>query len=252
MRVDFFVQSGAFAQRDEQLPDALVGQLASAHGKKNFAAGFFADQRGTARVEVALHGILRPRADRNKALLVALADHADETGLEIEILQARTAQLGYAQPAGVEQLDDGAVAHLQRRLARGGCDETFHFGRGQRVGQIALDFRNGQKLGRVFGEFAALHEMAEKNAQSHGVKFDRRGGGTAAFAPAEELADELGFNRVRRIDLFLFRRPLGEVLERGARAQLVVVGKPALGGEVEDKMINLRVHAGLRPSARRS
>ena len=250
--MDILGEPGPPSQLAEQLPDALVGQFAAAHGEKNLPAGFFADQLGTAGLEITLQRLPRAGTDRDQALFVAFADHADEALLEIEIFQPGPAEFGDAQAAGVEQFHNGPVAYFQGSFAAGGMDQSGDFRLGERIGQVTLDFRHAEEFRRITLENFALHEETEKNAQGHGMKLDRRRCGTAFLPPTEEVADCLGSDLGPLGSTFLVRRPLREKLERGTRAQLVVVGQPTLGGQIQDELVCLRVHAGRRARAIRS
>ena len=75
--------------------------------------------------EVAAQRLGRLAADRDDALLRALADAADEPPLEVDGGALEADRLADAQAGAVEQLDEGAVAERARRRAGGGLDQPL-------------------------------------------------------------------------------------------------------------------------------
>ena len=65
--------------------------------------------------QVAGDGVRRLLAERHDALLAALAAHAHELLLEVDVAEVEPDRLGAAQPGRVDELDERAVA--QRRAA---------------------------------------------------------------------------------------------------------------------------------------
>src|SRR5688572_28836587 len=88
------------------------------------ALGVEEDLRAVAPVEVgAPAGEVAPQRldrllpERNDALLVALADAAHRAVLQVDTATLEPDRLTHAEPAAVQELDEGAVAQASRRRA---------------------------------------------------------------------------------------------------------------------------------------
>ena len=66
-------------------------------------------------------------AHGHDAFLVALADHRDEPGVEMELFEAQLAEFGQAQPRGVGQFADGLVTQIPRRRLRWQFEQAGDF-----------------------------------------------------------------------------------------------------------------------------
>ena len=86
------------------------------------------EERPAAR-EVAAQRLHRLAADRDDALLRALADAAHEPCVEVDARLLEADGLADAQARAVEQLDERAVAQVARRRARRCFDEPLGLGR---------------------------------------------------------------------------------------------------------------------------
>ena len=79
--------------------------------------------------EVAAERLGGVPADRDDALLAALADHADEPVVEVDARLVEPDRLGDAQAGAVEQLDERLVAQRARLRAGGGLDQALRLAR---------------------------------------------------------------------------------------------------------------------------
>src|SRR4051812_13522535 len=71
----------------------------------------------TRLAEVARDERTRLLAQRHDAVLAALAfAHVDELLLEVDVAEIEMHRLGAAQPGGVDELDEGAVAERERAV----------------------------------------------------------------------------------------------------------------------------------------
>ena len=104
---------------------------------------------GRSRFEIRGDGLAGLLPDGDEARFVAFAGHADDAVVEVEVLQARIDELGDAQAAGVEQLEDGAVAQAARRVVVHAVEQLLDLQFVHRLGQVALDARQRQELGDI-------------------------------------------------------------------------------------------------------
>ena len=84
-----------------------------------------AGERGPAVPQVARKppgGLL---ADRHDPLLAALSAHVDRLAFEIDVAERESDRLGAPQPAGVDELDERAIAQRERVVAVQVVDEPF-------------------------------------------------------------------------------------------------------------------------------
>ena len=94
-------------------------------------------EQPVAHEEVVAQRALRMVADGHDALLAPLAAHLDLLRHEVEIAEIHAAQLGEPQPAGVEQLEHGEVAHVAEVAGLGARGRMLQ----QRVGLPAVEVR---------------------------------------------------------------------------------------------------------------
>ena len=129
-----------------------------------------AGKLGAAGGEVRLEGADGGLTEEDRALLVALAANDGLAPDEIEAGDIETGELGDAQAAAVEELEDGAVAEALRRARIGRLDE-------------GLEFRGLDDLGqalRLLGEGDAVEEVPIGGAFVLEVAIEAVHGGRAA------------------------------------------------------------------------
>ena len=106
----------------EDAPDIARGEAVTTpveeHRVGRGLAGDESDSRPSASQPP--DGLDRRLAERDAALLAALAPHPDGGRVEVEVVEVEPAQLADPQTAAVEQLEHGVVAALERRVVVGG------------------------------------------------------------------------------------------------------------------------------------
>ena len=89
----------------------------------------------SAESQVAADGLGGRPAERDDALLVALAEHADYASIDVDGRARESDRLRDAEACPVHELHEGAVAHRTRCRPVRGLDQTFRLGGGQRARQ---------------------------------------------------------------------------------------------------------------------
>ena len=126
--------------------------------------------------QVAPERLGRLPADRNDALLAALADRAHEPLVEVDPALLEPDGLADAQPGAVEELDQRVVAQRARRRSLGRLDQPLGLVRRERPRQAARAARQVELRGRVVGPRAEQRLVAEERANRGRSPRDRRGG----------------------------------------------------------------------------
>ena len=85
-------------------------------------------------------------------------------------------------------------------------------------------------------------EVAQEDLDGHEFEFDRPGGESGPLAAGEVIGDVRQGDAVDGFDGVGGLHPRGEAFERAPHGELVVGGKPALGGEVADEAFDFRLH----------
>ena len=118
----------------------------------------------------------RLATDRNDALLVALADAADEPLIQVHGAALETDRLRHSQPGAVQQLDERAVAKTARSRPRGGLDQALGLARRERARKCAAATRRVEVRRGIVLAGADESLVAEERAQRSRPARDRRGG----------------------------------------------------------------------------
>ena len=147
----------------QKLVDGLLGDAGAVLAEEERAVG----DGGLALV--ALEGGEGGTADRDDAFLGALAEDADVLAEEVDVLYVEPAELGNAEAAGVEELEDGGIAQGHPGLG------LFVDGNLERQGEQLVD------LGEVEDDRELLFGLGE-------LDFGDRALGVAA-AVDEELVE---------------------------------------------------------------
>src|SRR4051794_35902003 len=108
------LEAGLLGELAEDEEDARAGERAATRIEEELGTRLALEMRA-AVCEVAAQRLDRRAADRDDALLVPLADAADEAMLEVDRVLVQARRLAHAQAAAVEQLDERAVAYRERR-----------------------------------------------------------------------------------------------------------------------------------------
>ena len=114
-------------------------------------------------------------AEGDDALLVALAEDADDAGVDVDRRACQADRLGDAQPRAVHELHEGAIAHRPRRRPVGSLDQALGLGRRERARQLAdAPWRRDLRRRVVLAE-AQQQLVAEGRAHGGDPSRDRRG-----------------------------------------------------------------------------
>jgi hypothetical protein len=114
-------QAGLLGGRSDDGPCALSGQSAPA-GIEEQRRGPFprAGQCGPGPNEVGVEGVPGQPAEGHHPLPSALAAQPDEPHPEVDVIGGQPDRLGDPGSAGVEELQQGAIAEGERRLVEAG------------------------------------------------------------------------------------------------------------------------------------
>ena len=92
-------------------PESLDrGKRCAATGEEQIGGRARRDQTRASGCQIAIDGGDGFSSQGHDAFLVALADDVDESGVQMELLQARVAQFGKAQAGRVGQFEHGLIA----------------------------------------------------------------------------------------------------------------------------------------------
>ena len=215
-------------------------------------------QPGPTVPDVMLHSLLRGTAHYRLSLLGPLAHRPDHPAPHIHVAEVQAGKLAHAQARGVEQFEDGAIAHQYlRRLGlahrfRGvrRVEQTLHLLTVHDPGQqpLRLGYERPRLPAaplpqRVGGHHASRREVAEEGPERgqvtrHACPFVARPGAGTAFAdapaghePRDVSPEERAVNPVQRLDFLL----LQQLDERIQVVQVVAhgeLGEVALSDQV--------------------
>ena len=162
---DFFVDPGEQRLVLDEVEDGHPAERAAVFVEEGDVVEGGFGGLGT-RIEVGAEGVCRHFAERHEALFVALADHAHEALLEVDVRDLQAAGFGDAQAAAVEDFEDGAVA--QSGPAAGGVD-GFEDGRNlldaKDFREVATELRCLDAVAGVVGAFALEDQPVEEGSQ---------------------------------------------------------------------------------------
>src|SRR5262249_8857827 len=127
-------------------------------------------------------------ADRYDALLPALAEDPYAPGLGVDRLPVEATQLAHAEPGGIQDLEEGAVAEPGERVGARGHQEPVRVVERQVRGQLARALRGGDADRRIGREPARVGEEAEEATHGGELARDRNALG-GAVEDAQPVAD---------------------------------------------------------------
>ena len=169
-------------------------------------------------------------AHRHKALLGALAGDYEVRVVEVEPADFEVYQLGHAEPASVEGLDDGAVAHCLRRIRVDGCYEGVDFVDGEHFGQVEPGARGLQQEGGI-GVYVAVVRKESEEGFYAADNASLRARGDAEVMKVGAISAEVADGDLRQ--------GYGKLVEPREEARHIaeiclagVVAEPALKGQV--------------------
>lgn len=145
-------------------PESLPGDRHPARAEEERAARPGPGQLRPARPEVGLQRGERGLADRDDAVLGALARHADEPRLRVEGLDLQRTELGDAEARAVHQLEHRAVAEALRGRRIGSRDDQGGLGGADHPGQLAPQLGPAGQLGEIIPAEADADEVGREGA----------------------------------------------------------------------------------------
>jgi hypothetical protein len=152
-----------------------------------------ADQLRAAAAQVDADRGDRLAAERDEALLRALAPGAQEALAQVDVGDLEPDRLRGAQPARVHHLEQGAVAEHGRLVAARRGEQLLDLGVVEDLGQLLGAAGRGQHRGRVVGDQLVAAQVLVEGAQAGGLAVDRRGrAGTVALVARRQVGEELG------------------------------------------------------------
>ena len=140
--------------------------------------GFDADEFGAKRVEVVIDRINGVFAERDFALLLAFANNADKTLIEVQVFERQVREFRGSQARCVKEFDDGLVTlgETVGFFRTGGGEEGVDLLAAEGVGQLLPTVRSLQQLGRIGGDISAALGEAVEHFERRDVPLDGSGG----------------------------------------------------------------------------
>ena len=133
------------------------------------------------------------RTERHRAFLAALAEHAHDATLPVEVVDVEAAQLADADAGGVEQLDQGEVAQADRPVVgdrrRGRVDESADVVVPEDDRKLAVRLGAGQQCPGVGARPAGAVQPGGEHA-GRGGSARQRGAGPAESLLGGQMASQ--------------------------------------------------------------
>ena len=190
-----WASSPAAAARAREDPEDAVAVEGPSRAGEEEGLARAAVHAGPALVEPRADGVGGRGAQRDPALLAALADAADEPVLQPQVGEPPVAGLLDARARGVEGLEEGAIPEVERSLARDRGEQPLD-GRAREDARQVQGLPAGtQALGRVRGQPA--HRQGEAHEATERGQAARHGGGRAVAAALRVQPRQQVRSRVR-------------------------------------------------------
>ena len=148
-----------------------------------------ARQIGATLAEVALERLRRRTPDDDHPLLVPLAAHAHQVLAQVDARDVEADDLGEAQPGGVHQLQDRAVAQAEGFVGVGGLYHGGELVLAQYLRQPAFALGAADAHQRVALQVTLAHEVAVEGVDGAHLAADA-GGGCAGLMQVPQVAPE--------------------------------------------------------------
>ena len=160
-------------------------------------------------------------------------------GAQVDAADRQVDGLARAQPAGVHELEHGAVAQRGGLVAARRREQLGDLVAGEHLRQLLALARRAQLGRRVVGDDLLAPQVAVERAQAGGLALDRRGrDGRALRAAGRQLgekAGELGVAERRRVEA-VAREEVAELQQVGAVGLQRVARQAALELEVGEEV----------------
>ncbi len=210
---------------------------------------------GRPRAQIALDRPARLPAERHDPLLRALAVRADEAAADVDVAELEPDRLRGPQAAAVHDLEQRAVAKLDRIRAPRAVEQPRHLGLAEHVWELAALRRRVEGRRRVVGDQLLAAQVAVERAQAGGLAADRRRRARrppgVAFGvrgrSGREVGEEVGdVGALDRDRVAPARMQEGAELEQiGPVGVERVAGETALELEVGEKVEHQRLEVGI-------
>lgn len=188
--------AGAAGGVPDHAPEAGGGERAAVAGEEDFAGAPLSQQFRAAGGEVNAQCGLGAAADEDQAFLAAFANDAGGAFGEVEIFLAEGGEFTDAQAAGVEGLEDGAVAEAERGVRPADGEEAVNFFLGEGGGEAFGEAGEFEQRGEVAREEGFVVEVAEEIAEGGYFDFECGRGGVAEAGLVVEVGFEDGQGEV--------------------------------------------------------
>ncbi len=119
-----------------------------------------------AALEISLQRANRGAADRHHPLLAALAEHDDDAGREIHLMQLQSDQLRNAQPASVGHFEHRTIAQSASVVGVDRGDEIFDVARRERAREFARMRPQLHRRRRIALDDLLVDQLARQTAQA--------------------------------------------------------------------------------------
>ncbi len=241
--VEVLREAGRLGAGFDDLAHARGGKRAAKDGEEEVGGGFGFDECGALVGEVVLDGVDGTRADGDESGFVAFSGDAEKGVVQVEVLEFGLAEFGKTEAGGVEKFEQGEVAAGEVFGGVEGGEEGGDVLRVEGFGEFFAGFGREKRFGGIGGKEVFFEEVAEKNFEVDEV--DAEGGGieTGFFAGSQEEGQFLRAEVFPRV-VTVFPAPAVELFEGLAHGDLVGGGEAALGGEVEDEVLDFLFQSG--------
>ena len=192
------LEAGAAGVALDDLVEALAGEGPAAVVYEQALLEAQAHERRTSAFTVEANGAHGLAADRDDALLGALALGAEQSLVEVHVGEAELDGLGGAQAAGVDQLQEGAVAQRERIASAGPREQAGDVLAGEDGGQAAALRGSPEVVRGVVLDQLLAPEVLVEGAQAGCLALQGRRARRRTIVVAErELGEECGEVLVR-------------------------------------------------------
>ena len=161
-------------------------ERAAARGEKQPIFGTASKMRAPI-LEVAPQAVCSLLAERDCPLLPALAADENELLLEVDVGEPEVDRLLRAQPGGIDELEERAVAKAERRVGREGIEEGVRLGSLRRLREAAAPAGADREL----GDAARAEGRSKEGSDCGELPRERRGRELARF-PSGAVGAEVG------------------------------------------------------------
>ena len=231
-------QTSVFGPLLDDLINPRSGEDSAVDGKEDMALRLRPYQSWPRMCEVGADRLTGRSAYWRQACFVAFTRHANPAFLQAQVFQSGLHKFGQTQTASIEEFQDGPVAAVERTVAGDRFHELSCVLLIQRVRQVFFLPWGQDGFRRITDPFALGSQPEEENFQGDQLDSGAGGGQAVTLAPGQIFRDHGRADRGGIFDLPILFSPGGKGLQHAANEHLIVRGKPALSGKVEDKAVD--------------